>query len=132
MTALRFTIPGRAVGKGRPRVTRNGTRTPERTKQWERLVALVATPELMRARKSWRMDADYALSVQVHIANTKEGKRRVGDCPDLDNVIKAVADALNGLAYEDDRQVLAILDCWMHHGAEEERTEVVLTRLGEE
>ena len=36
------------------------------------------------------------------------GQILVTDKPDLDNCLKAVMDALNGLAYEDDRQVTYI------------------------
>ena len=35
---IKLTIPGEPVAKGRPRVTRYGTYTPEKTKNYETLV----------------------------------------------------------------------------------------------
>ena len=52
-------------------------------------------------------DAPVAVSIVLQPSLTKRGKemrRRI----DLDNAIKAVLDALNGIAYVDDRQVVDI------------------------
>ena len=40
MTSIQFTVPGVPVGKGRPRVTRYGTYTPEKTRAYEEKVRL--------------------------------------------------------------------------------------------
>lgn len=51
--------------------------------------------------------ADVAVEIVLHPRLTLRGRpsaRRV----DLDNAIKATMDALNGIAYEDDRQVVRI------------------------
>ena len=37
---IEFTIPCAAIGKGRPRVTRHGTYTPQKTRDYEQLVRL--------------------------------------------------------------------------------------------
>lgn len=127
---LTFTIPGRPVGKARARVTKQGhAYTPERTRQWERLAALMCTTAILDGSLRWPMNARYVLSVKAHHAHTKKGTERL-TAPDLDNVIKAVCDGCEGIAYENDRQVLGIVDSWTHHGAEDERTEVVLEVLG--
>ena len=36
---IEFTIPCAAIGKGRPRVTRHGTYTPQKTRDYEQLGA---------------------------------------------------------------------------------------------
>lgn len=85
-----FTVLGPARGKERPRVTPRGTYTPKRTREYERAVKLVAR---MLRPHDWPLDRRYRL----HVAFT-------GRC-DVDNVLKAVADALQGVCYENDRQV---------------------------
>ena len=50
--------------------------------------------------------------------------------PDTDNVVKAVLDALNGIAFEDDKNCISINGIKMY--GDEERIEVVLTYCGEE
>lgn len=55
-----------------------------------------------------------------------ELKGRPDKKPDADNILKAVLDALNGVAYEDDRQVVEVLcikkyiggDGWKSYGME--------------
>lgn len=86
----RFTVIGPPRGKERPRVTRYGTFTPKRTKQYEHAVKLVAR---MLLPHDWPMDRSYRL----HVAFTGRS--------DVDNVLKAVADALQGVCYINDRQV---------------------------
>lgn len=130
---LAFTIHGRPVGKMRPRTFVQGgraiTMTPDRTRQWERLVAAQGTAALLDGSLKWPMNARYVLTVNAYHAFTKAGTERK-TASDLDNVIKSVKDGLEGVAYENDRQVLGIVDSWTHHGAENERTEVVLETLG--
>ncbi len=131
---LAITIPGRPVGKGRPRVVSRGGHvrayTPERTRVFEGIVAQLAHAAIRDCSHIWPRGADYAISVNAYVSHTKGGSIRIGDCPDLDNVIKAVCDGLEGIAYENDRQVVGIVDSWTHHVAEDERTEVVLEVLG--
>lgn len=117
MTTLRFTVPIPAVGKGRPRVVGHGGKvhafTPEKTRTFERIVALHARVAVSRMA-NWPKDAHYHLSVRVHadsvdvevipLTKIKRATRF-----DLDNVAKAVADALNTIAYADDRAIVELL-----------------------
>jgi Holliday junction resolvase RusA-like endonuclease len=48
-------------------------------------------------KPAWPKDARYRMTVRAHFANAR---RR-----DIDNVLKAIADALNTIAYEDDSQI---------------------------
>jgi Holliday junction resolvase RusA-like endonuclease len=90
-------------------------------------VALEATARLV-TRRDWRLDAsDYEIEVHSFVSHTKKGTRRTsrGGCPDVDNVIKLVGDALQGVAYEDDDQVTRVVG-ETHHGAENERLDIIV------
>jgi len=87
---LQFTVLGPPVGKERPRVTPHGTYTPKRTRMYEATIYGMAQ---LRVPRDWPLDARYWL----HVGFT-------GRC-DGDNVRKAVADALEGVCYHNDRQI---------------------------
>ena len=105
-----FTIPGAPFGKQRPRVTRWGTYTPEKTMKYEELVRTIYQEQC----ENYSF-ADMPISVSV-IAyapplskfNKKQraaalaGEIYATRKPDLDNVMKIILDALNGIAYQDD------------------------------
>lgn len=118
---MKFTIPGEPQGKARPRVVRNGnfTRayTPEKTASYENLVRL----EYQRQCGSRFYDKEIPLAVTItaHFAPpASASKRKLAAMldkllfpmkkPDLDNVAKIVCDALNGIAYHDDAQIVAL------------------------
>ena len=114
----RFTIPGEPVGKGRPRVTVRGGHahgyTPAKTAQYERAVrqaynlsyygadALTTPVELqitayMPIPESWPRSKKAAALAEVIKPTVK---------PDGSNILKCIEDALNGLAYQDDKQIV--------------------------
>ena len=113
---IEFTIPGEPCGKGRPRFTKSGhTYTPEKTAVYENLVKL----EYERRCGDNHFEADKALGMQIkayfQIPKSVSIKKRAeminGDIfptkkPDADNILKIIADALNGIAYADDKQVV--------------------------
>lgn len=115
-------IPGHTEPKGRARSVRlpNGHirhYTPEKTKRWENDVRWIAravmedrkpfTGPVVLIVKVWRAvprswpqwKKDAALNNEI----TPDSK------PDLDNQIKAVKDALNGIIWQDDAQVAYII-----------------------
>ena len=95
---ISFTIPGRPVGKERPRVTKSGHAfTPEKTRKAEQAIALLARVATSRVAAMHRPLAPY----KVEIGIVWEDKRH----PDIDNVAKCVLDAMNGVAYPDDADV---------------------------
>lgn len=140
-----FPIPGRPVGKERPRSGRNGHfYTPSRSRIYERGVRdawLLAVGELGLALgdlKHYKGVVRMSLSLHLPIAASWPKWRRVAalegdiDChakPDHDNVAKAVSDALNGLAYVDDRQVVPGKGRKVWVRPEDARAEVVLEYL---
>lgn len=114
---IEFTIPGAPVPKGRPRITRSGRAyTPEATRAYEALVARLALVARGQA-KPFSEPVSLWLTAYVPIPpswpKAKQSKARSGELrprskPDLDNVLKAVADAMNGIAYTDDALVVAL------------------------
>ena len=100
MRAIAFVVPGRPQSKQRPRLGKGGrVYTPRATKRYESFVAgayLVAS--------GGRRRGSYRGPVELSIACVFGDLRR----RDLDNVVKAVCDGLNGVAYADDCQVTRI------------------------
>lgn len=100
---LTFTVPGQPVPKGRPRFVSTGTGTcraytPKRTKDYEALVKQYALVARQAAR--WRLleSEDVVLIVRPF--------QKGGRYSDPDNVFKSVADALQGVIYANDVQII--------------------------
>lgn len=113
-----ITIPITPVPKARPRFTRYGhTYTPKKTADYEKAVA-----EYWRqATKGFQYDREQALIVNLVFGmpipkSTSKSKTelmangtiRPTKKPDVDNLAKAVMDALNGVAWVDDSQVVRV------------------------
>lgn len=94
----KITIPGRPVPKGRPRLGVRGRTayvyTPPETKEYEKIVGWVAKSLGCRP-----VEGPVSVALDIYI------RRRM----DVDNVAKSVLDGLNGIAYEDDDQVVELL-----------------------
>lgn len=106
---LRIVMPGEPVGKGRARFVAktnlDGTTftkgiTPTKTRRYEDQVRFMAQLAVNQARWRWDKNDRFAVVLRVHRTYVDRG-------PDLDNVIK-ILDALNGVAWKDDRHVWAI------------------------
>ena len=116
---IKFTILGEPVGKGRPKFsTVNGhavAYTPKKTANYETLVKLAyqtAYPQCKPFDKGVQLRMQINAYFQIpKSANKKKtaqmecGEVRPTKKPDCDNVVKAVCDALNGIAYYDDSQI---------------------------
>lgn len=106
---VRLSVPGRPVAKGRPRLTRNGrTYTPPKTTAYERLVEAewtIAGRPVLHAGP-FALDATFVFD-RPKSHRLARGALRANAPPlpreDLDNLVKLVCDALNGLAFQDDR-----------------------------
>jgi Holliday junction resolvase RusA-like endonuclease len=112
---MKFEVPGDPKGKARPRVCFKGKRawayTPKNTRSYESLIKKCA-----RDSKVTKLEGSVYLSIEavfkVPKSATKskkeemlKGKIRPTKKPDMDNIAKTVMDALNGIAYDDDKQV---------------------------
>lgn len=111
---LFFSIPGAPKGKGRPRMMRTGhTYTPPGTAAYENLVRLsFARTYPNHTPISGRVMAE--ISIYYPIPKSWPKKRwelwKAGEVfplvkPDIDNVVKAVLDSLNNIAFTDDSHV---------------------------
>lgn len=134
---IRFSVPGQPQGKGRPRVGQVGgfarMFTPAKTLAYEGFIALQAQiamqhhdlvdgPVLVRMfialqipeskSKKWKADA---LAGRV-FPTTK---------PDVDNTVKAVFDALNGVVWKDDVQVVDLVLTKRYSAAPRVEVEIV-------
>lgn len=98
MNNLSFTIPGPPVGKERPRVVNGRTFTPKKTIDYERLVqGTFIGAQLGRA---WDRGGQFSVQIYVSVCSLQH--------PDCDNIAKAILDALNGHAWDDDKQVTQV------------------------
>lgn len=120
-TALEFTIPGDPRGKGRPRATTIGGHarmfTDAKTASYENLVKLAASHAL-----GDRDPLDEALRIEVSVrmvpAASHSAKKRAAmlsgeimptKLPDIDNVVKAVLDGCNKVAFRDDALIVSLI-----------------------
>lgn len=116
---VKFIVLGEPKGKGRPRFNRNTGHavTPKDTVNYETLVRMeyanqcedIKFPD--KEMLDMRIKAFYSIPKSVSKkkrASMLAGELRPTKKPDMDNVIKIIADSLNQIAYRDDTQ---IVDC---------------------
>lgn len=116
---LMFEVPGEPRGKGRPRFNRQmgHAYTDSQTKSYENKI--VACYYESTGGHRWPDSAFIAVEVIAHYqipksatkaarAAMEAGTVRPTRRPDIDNVLKAVLDALNGVAYKDDSRVVFV------------------------
>lgn len=115
---VQFVVPGEAVGKGRPRLsTMNGITRMHSTKRsisYEGLVAMAGTNAMAgRSLLEGPVMVEMRIVVSIPKSGTKKFKAQAlaGEVfpakkPDMDNVIKAIYDGLNGVVWKDDVQVV--------------------------
>ena len=127
---MTFTIPGEPTGKGRPRVTKWGCHTPEKTVLYENLIKTAYNGEMLKGEISICVKAFYQIPKSASKKKREEmlaGEIRPTKKPDCDNVLKIIADALNGIAYHDDSQIV-LATIWKEY-AETPRVEVTLNEM---
>ena len=134
MEQIKFVIPGKPFGKQRPRVTKGGTAyTPKETTTYENLIKTAC--QSSKNGLYFAVDQPIGLGIKAYYpipaSTSKKAKEAMlaGQIlptkkPDCDNITKIVADALNGIAYHDDKQI--VINVIEKHYAEEPRVEVVI------
>lgn len=109
-----ITINGEPKGKQRPRHANGIVYTPKETKDYEKLVHDTWIWEEketyhgsvgVHIRAYFGVPKSYSKSVKMAMV---DGTRKPLKKPDIDNIVKIVLDGLNGAAYDDDKQVVAL------------------------
>jgi len=140
---IRFTVPGNPVGKGRARTCSSKftgkvhSFTPGKTVSYENLVKILATEASAQYYASEPLTLCVTAYYEIPKSTSKKnvalmlaGNMRPIKKPDLDNIIKIVADALNGVCYHDDSQFVVVIA--EKYYAEIARVEVEIGGVGED
>lgn len=136
-----FVVPGEVVGKGRPRFsTVNGygrAYTPKKTLSYEKSVRAAYLEEYPTELLTWQDKEPLEMIVNAYFEIPKSASKKAKQKmlleqfptkkPDADNIIKSIADALNGIAYADDSQIVqATVNKWW---AEESKAEIIIREV---
>lgn len=114
---LRVVVPGQPQPKQRPRLGRGGhTFTPQKTRHAEGVIRTYCH-QAMAGRPP------FTGPLKLAMAFKRSDRRRV----DLDNLCKIV-DAINGVVWEDDHQILE-LHATLERGCDEGSTTIVVSEL---
>lgn len=143
--SIKFIIEGEPCGKGRPRFRRCGpyvqTYTPQKTACYEELVQLCFFEQIQSKRNViHRFDDKDMLKLEINayfgIAKSVSKKKRLFILasklrpikkPDVDNILKIIADSLNKVAYKDDAQIVECIIRKFY--SENPRVEVTISKV---
>ena len=115
---ISFTIPGTPQGKARARTVKNKytgktmSFTPDKSHNYEALIKMIAQKEIKELIDGpIKIKIVAAFGMPKSTSKKKEEEMRNGEIrptkkPDWDNIGKIVCDALNGIAYKDDSQIV--------------------------
>lgn len=105
---LKFWIDIEPIPKGRPRFTRKGfTYTPKDTMDAERQIQF----SIRQQHYGQELESPLAVSLKFFLSKPKKPSNHFPIAKkDLDNLVKLVFDALNGILWVDDRQI-CVLHC---------------------
>lgn len=151
LNEIKFVIYGEPKGKGRPRValrkfknkdgnvqTYSKAYTPDETVSYENLVRI----EYGVQTNNYAFPADKSLEMEIYAyfsipKSTSKKKRQEmlnenimpNKKPDVDNIIKIIADSLNKVAYGDDTQITDIIARKRY--SENPRVEIIIREIEE-
>lgn len=111
---ISFEIPGEPKGKGRPRFGNGIAYTPDETRDYEMYVKqcylkrnekinLTENPIKIRIVANYKIPSRFSKKKRVAAMS---GVIKPTKKPDCDNIIKIICDALNLVAYKDDKQIV--------------------------
>lgn len=123
MADLTFSIPGEPCGQGRPIFTTAGGHAkavdPPKSRNYKAFVKEIASRAIEKCSWAYTELPLYIEIVAVMSVPSSYSKKRKKECfsweehpckkPDIDNIFKAVTDALSGMAYKDDKQITDVL-----------------------
>lgn len=106
---IAFTIPGKPFPKERPRFSRGKVHTPKATVQFEKMVGELASLYVREPLAGPVRVSVTAIFKPAPSWSKKKTQKHLGkphtQTPDADNLMKAILDGLNGVAFIDDAQV---------------------------
>ncbi len=117
MIDIEFSVDMAPTGKARPRMGRFGMYTPKKTHDAETIIAAAAA-QRMGGCSPTTDNVVMMVMVTFPIPKSYRGLKRSmaesgrllpGKKPDIDNLVKLAADALNGIVYADDAQVCRLV-----------------------
>ena len=113
---MRFVVYGEPQGKARPRFARGRTYTPKNTVEYEKRIrnAFIETGEKSFGEKPVGIRLICKFGIPKSTPKKRISKMLIGlflptKKPDVDNIAKVYMDALNGVAYDDDKQVVCLV-----------------------
>jgi len=115
MKTITFSAPIAPVPKGRPRFGKGRTYTPKSTVAFEKAIASYARAAYRGKPLQSRLSAsiDLYFPIPESWRKSKREAARLGlldhtIAADVDNCAKSALDALNGIIYADDRQIVVL------------------------
>ena len=119
MYRIEIEVSGQPQGKGRPRFTRTGRAyTPDKTRQYEARIKAAAWAEMQKhslkaTKRPVHVDVIAFMDIPKSWSKKKRMEAEYGAITptagyDLDNIVKAALDGVQGVIFDDDRQVSSI------------------------
>lgn len=118
---INFEVVGKIRGKQRPRFYHNSVYTPAETVAYEKSIRVALheqVPEIKELDTELNTDKKYFVNIVARFKipqrkSKAEKEKLLHDryCtkkPDLDNITKIVLDALNGVVWKDDKNVVTV------------------------
>lgn len=119
-----FNVPGPPQGKARartfynPKINKMSSITPEKTVLYENLIKQCYLDSYMADKRYMdneplEMEITAIYDVPMSVSNKRRDRMLKSveyptKKPDIDNIAKVVCDALNGIAYKDDKQIVSL------------------------
>lgn len=132
---MELIIEGTPVAKGRPRFSRYGAYTPKKTQEYEEYVKMCWVAKygsIQPSEQSLEVNIVFYLPIPKSVnkkqrAEMLDGRIKHTKKPDIDNLIKSVLDALNGIAYSDDSKIIKVAAEKQY--SEKPRTEIQISEV---
>lgn len=119
---IEFTVAGEPVAQGRPRFSTRGSFVkaydPAKSKDYKAYVKLVAAAA-MNERSLKPFDGAISVDIKAFVSVPKSKSKKFREAaliceirptkkPDCDNIAKILLDAMTGIVYEDDKQIVKL------------------------
>lgn len=123
MKSVSFHVPGKPQGKARartfynPKIEKHMSVTPDDTVLYENLIKTM----YIHAANGCKFEKDEPVTIRIvarYMPAKSTSKKKMKQMldgeilplkkPDMDNIVKVIADALNSVAYQDDSQVVLV------------------------